>query len=71
MSKPEKVGSLCPSCGKCQWKAIQESLAQYCPCGFVRVQHPETKEFYKGLSLQKILADTYPKPIHVENATLS
>lgn len=48
----------CPACGKDEWKWIPDSLAQYCPCGFVRVQEMDGS-WKKGASLQEWAADVY------------
>jgi hypothetical protein len=47
----------CPNCGSSDWKSIPDSLAEYCVCGFVRVQTGDGH--LPGYTIQKWLRDVY------------
>lgn len=46
----------CPRCGKSEWRHIPDSLADSCPCGFVRVYEGDGL-FSAGTTIQEWAAD--------------
>jgi hypothetical protein len=59
---------VCPRCGKNEWKPIPDSLAEYCPCGEVRVES-DNGTYSRGASLQEWAADL--AKIRTDNAESS